>query len=268
MSLLTSIFTQRFLDAADGKLPEIHGPRKLRPKTIDVLNFPIIEKYFGKAHWITPGLWFGPIMAWGLYRGWTDVATGPLKTIGLFFTGWFILSFVEYCLHRWLFHMAAGDSPWGRVRAFLIHGYHHDFPEDEYRLVLPPLFIWPPAALVIIAYWFGTGPHLAPPLIAGSAVGYVAYDWVHYYTHHARPTSGVGKWLRRYHMVHHFKYPEACYGVSMPTWDLVFGTFKPIGTISEREQTEQVISQVWAERPTRGSTEAMPHDAPSPDAQH
>jgi sterol desaturase/sphingolipid hydroxylase (fatty acid hydroxylase superfamily) len=35
---------------------------------------------------------------------------------------------------------------------------------------------------------------------------------------------GVLKYLKRHHMMHHFKTPQARYGVSSPVWDVVFGT--------------------------------------------
>ncbi len=55
--------------------------------------------------------------------------------------------------------------------------------------------------------------------------GYLAYDWTHYYTHHFRPRRGLGKWLRTYHLRHHYHDPNAYFGISSPLWDLLFGTF-------------------------------------------
>ena len=34
----------------------------------------------------------------------------------------------------------------------------------------------------------------------------------------------VGKWLRKWHLAHHFKESGKGYGVSSPLWDFVFGT--------------------------------------------
>jgi sterol desaturase/sphingolipid hydroxylase (fatty acid hydroxylase superfamily) len=30
--------------------------------------------------------------------------------------------------------------------------------------------------------------------------------------------------VKRYHMLHHFRTPDARFGVSSPLWDIVFGT--------------------------------------------
>jgi sterol desaturase/sphingolipid hydroxylase (fatty acid hydroxylase superfamily) len=61
-------------------------------------------------------------------------------------------------------------------------------------------------------------------LSAGFFIGYLTYDMTHYYLHHRRPTTAVGRKLRELHMRHHFQDHERGYGVSAPYWDNVFGT--------------------------------------------
>ena len=61
---------------------------------------------------------------------------------------------------------------------------------------------------------------------AGALAGYVCYDMIHYATHHFAMRDGVWKFLKRYHMMHHFKTPEQGFGVSSPLWDLLFGTLR------------------------------------------
>jgi sterol desaturase/sphingolipid hydroxylase (fatty acid hydroxylase superfamily) len=39
-----------------------------------------------------------------------------------------------------------------------------------------------------------------------------------------KPRTETGARLRKHHYLHHFKTPEARYGVSTPLWDMVFGT--------------------------------------------
>lgn len=46
----------------------------------------------------------------------------------------------------------------------------------------------------------------------------------HYVVHHVKPRTEMGARLRRHHYLHHFKSPDARYGVSTPLWDYVFGT--------------------------------------------
>jgi sterol desaturase/sphingolipid hydroxylase (fatty acid hydroxylase superfamily) len=50
------------------------------------------------------------------------------------------------------------------------------------------------------------------------------YDLTHYATHHFPMRGGYAKFLKRYHMQHHYKTPNQRFGVSSPLWDWVFGT--------------------------------------------
>lgn len=224
MNPVKSLLTQELIDTALGRNPP--DQRKPRPKTINVFKNEFLEKYFARAHWITPGLWFFPIAAWGLYSGFTNPLLSPLTVVGLFLGGWLFWSLVEYMLHRFLFHSLTPTEE--HPENYLAHAYHHDFPDDSTRLVMVPIGSWPLAVIFSSLFRLVLGPNLWFPAFAGAAVGYVAYDWVHYYTHHARPTGGIGRWMRMYHLQHHFDHSPTRYGVSSPLWDFVFGTYKPI----------------------------------------
>lgn len=221
--MLKSLFTDELIDTALGRNPP--DKRKDRPKTINVFKNEFIEKYLARAHWVTPGLWFLPIAAWGLYTGFTNPALSALTVVGLFFGGWLFWSLLEYVLHRFVFHSLTPteDHP----ENYLVHTYHHDFPDDATRLVMVPIGSWPLGVLFAAAFRLLLGGTLWFPAFAGACVGYVAYDWVHYYTHHARPAGGIGRWMRMYHLQHHFDHSPTRYGVSSPLWDVVFGTYKP-----------------------------------------
>lgn len=214
-------FTQECLDTADGKIKIPKG--KNRPLRIQVYKNQFIEKWFAQAHPITPGVWFGWMVAYGLYVALTQMTWW----VGLlaFFGGVMITSLIEYFLHRVVFHFEP-KSERGRLNHFLLHGYHHDFPNDPMRLVLPPIGIWPVAAVVSVVYYLVFGSYFWV-VLGGTALGYIAYDWLHYYTHHFNPKGGPGKWLKKYHMAHHFDSPHHRFGITSPLWDLVFGTFLP-----------------------------------------
>jgi sterol desaturase/sphingolipid hydroxylase (fatty acid hydroxylase superfamily) len=107
---------------------------------------------------------------------------------------------------------------------WIIHGVHHDHPNDPLRLVMPPAVSVPIAALVFLALYaiFGIGP--APGLSGGFFAGYLLYDMTHYYLHHFRPRGRLGRMLRERHMRHHFQDHTRGFGISAPYWDEVFGT--------------------------------------------
>jgi sterol desaturase/sphingolipid hydroxylase (fatty acid hydroxylase superfamily) len=155
--------------------------------------------------------------------------TATLATIlAAFFIGLFLWTLGEYTLHRFLFHYNAKSEKAKRI-FFLFHGVHHAQPQDKTRLVMPfPVSI--PLALVFYGLFYLVlgvllkAPQWVNPLTAGFMVGYLAYDLTHYATHHFPMRSGYAKYIKRYHMAHHYKSPNTRYGVSSPIWDFVFRT--------------------------------------------
>ncbi|HTV34275.1 MAG TPA: sterol desaturase family protein [Methylocella sp.] len=137
--------------------------------------------------------------------------------------GYFIWTLIEYFGHRFLFHTEFPGRFGARIH-FLIHGVHHVHPNDPLRLVMPILLSGPIMliALGVVRLLFGLP--LGYPVLAGFVTGYLAYDLIHYYVHHGAPQTGVGRLLRRAHMLHHFRDPTRNFGVSAPWWDRVFRT--------------------------------------------
>jgi len=118
-------------------------------------------------------------------------------------------------------------EPEGRIGArlhWIIHGVHHDHPNDPMRLVMPPSLSVPLAALFFGLFVLVVGLPLAYPIASGFFAGYLFYDMMHYHVHHHRPRTFLGRKLRELHMRHHFQDHTRGFGVSAPFWDHVFGT--------------------------------------------
>jgi sterol desaturase/sphingolipid hydroxylase (fatty acid hydroxylase superfamily) len=145
-----------------------------------------------------------------------------------FLVGLFLWTFAEYTLHRFVFHFSP-RTPWQEKVTFLFHGIHHLQPQCKTRLVMPPAVSIPMALLfygvfqLILATLLGVS-HWVAPTFAGFVTGYLIYDMTHYATHHFPMRRGVWKYLKRYHMLHHYKTPDRRFGVSSPLWDIVFNT--------------------------------------------
>jgi sterol desaturase/sphingolipid hydroxylase (fatty acid hydroxylase superfamily) len=164
---------------------------------------------------------------------WRAVATRPADVswvyipIG-FVLGVFLWTLAEYVGHRFLFHY---DPKGERMQAifFTFHGVHHAQPQLKTRLVMPPAVSIPAAIVFYLLFSLVFGvllgmPHWVAPIYSGFILGYLCYDMIHYATHHWPMRAGYLKFLKRYHMMHHFKKPDAYYGVSSPLWDMVFRT--------------------------------------------
>ena len=178
--------------------------------------------FFSRVHPAIPAIVFVPVivaMEWlGAGRGYAawELALFSLAGIGIW-------TLTEYWLHRLFFHWEP-DNAFGHRMHFIIHGIHHDHPNDKLRLVMPPAVSIPLAAAFLGLFVLVFGTPLAFPIFGGFILGYLAYDYTHYYVHHAVPKSKFGKRLREHHMRHHFQDHRFGYGVSSPAWDVVFRT--------------------------------------------
>jgi sterol desaturase/sphingolipid hydroxylase (fatty acid hydroxylase superfamily) len=145
-----------------------------------------------------------------------------------FVLGLFLWTFTEYAIHRFVFHFPP-RSPWQERVSFLFHGVHHAQPQMKTRLVMPPVVSLPLALISYGLFYLVAGVLLGAlnwvsVIFSGFIIGYLAYDMIHYATHHFPMRRGIGKFLKRYHMQHHAKTPNQRYGVSSPLWDIVFRT--------------------------------------------
>ena len=198
--------------------------KKHNGESIRIFKNPILES-FTHVHPIVPLVLWTPVILFLLYRGATVHSISTMEFFSLFFFGIILWTFMEYMLHRFVFHWDAKSSA-GKYFVFLFHGLHHDDPQDPTRLVMPPvpailifMVLWALFALVFPAKYLGV-------IMAFFMVGYLCYDYIHYATHHFAMTSKVGKYLRKYHLQHHYAGERSKYGVSNPFWDYVFGTTK------------------------------------------
>jgi sterol desaturase/sphingolipid hydroxylase (fatty acid hydroxylase superfamily) len=141
----------------------------------------------------------------------------------LFLSGVLLWTLAEYLIHRFIFHMGGG-APWQERMKFVAHGVHHDYPNDSRRLVMPPAVSIPLAIVSYSLFYFVWGPGYVFPFYAGFVFGYLVYDMLHFAFHHIPMTGRIPKYLRAYHLRHHFKDDGTAYGVSSPLWDYVFGT--------------------------------------------
>lgn len=175
------------------------------------------------VHPIVPLLFWSPFAGWLLWRTF-DVHHLPLAAVsGIAVLGLVVWTLTEYLAHRFLFHFPA-RSRLGKWLVFMFHGVHHDAPRDKTRLVMPPAG----AVLLMLLFWLIFSlfvPHpWIEPFVAFFVIGYLIYDYIHYATHHFPMRNPVARYLKRYHMQHHFSGEDGRFGVSSPFWDIVFGT--------------------------------------------
>ncbi len=181
---------------------------------------PLLDK-LSRVHWSMPLFVYIPIIV--LLGVWSFQAFSFAVVFISTMIGYLIWTLTEYFGHRYPFHYKHA-SKFGERIHFLVHGVHHDHPSDPLRLVMPVLLSGPIMLIALLVVRILFGLPFGYPVLMGFIIGYLAYDMVHYYTHHAEPTTRIGLTLRRLHLMHHFRDPTRGFGVSAPWWDYVFGT--------------------------------------------
>src|SRR5918998_184241 len=176
---------------------------------------------FTRVHPVVPVVIFAPAIA--LLFAFGAARAGALNAVALAMGGYAVWTLTEYWLHRVVFHFEPERGLGARLH-WMLHGVHHDHPNDPLRLVMPPSASVPLATAFCLVFWLVLGSDHAPAFSAGFLGGYLAYDMVHYHVHHHRPRTALGRRLRELHMRHHFQDDERGFGVSAPWWDRVFGT--------------------------------------------
>jgi sterol desaturase/sphingolipid hydroxylase (fatty acid hydroxylase superfamily) len=174
-----------------------------------------------RVHPAVPVLLYLPVIVVLFITGAGRLGFGYAVALAL--GGYAAWTLTEYWLHRIVFHFEPEDGLGAKMH-WMIHGVHHDHPNDPLRLVMPPSASIPLAVVFLSAFWLVLGADAATAFGAGFLSGYLAYDMIHYHVHHHRPKTWVGRKLRELHMRHHFQDDETGFGVSAPYWDHVFRT--------------------------------------------
>lgn len=151
-----------------------------------------------KAPWFMVPIGYSPPVLYSLYMMYHyNSLDSPFLIFMEILAGIIYWTFGEYMLHRFLFH---GEEYWMRLIPFnkyvwtlhfLFHGIHHAFPQDRYRLVMPPV----PGYLLGYHFFYLPLTWLLPVghlynVVFGAMIGYETYDLMHYFMHHSNPKSG------------------------------------------------------------------------------
>jgi 4-hydroxysphinganine ceramide fatty acyl 2-hydroxylase len=190
-------------------------------ETVRMFESDFME-FFSRVHPVIPLALYLPVVGYMLYVSSWQRHFSFVAVAALFLLGVLLWTLIEYLIHRYIFHYQP-RTRWGKQLHFVIHGVHHDYPNDARRLVMPPV-ISIPLAFLFFGLFFLIFGSLAPAVFAGLVFGYVCYDMLHYATHHLAMKRGVWLWLKQYHLRHHFKDDHVGYGISSPLWDYIFRT--------------------------------------------
>jgi 4-hydroxysphinganine ceramide fatty acyl 2-hydroxylase len=164
----------------------------------------------------------------------------------------------EYGFHRFAFH--AGPSRFAFVRKLQhrLHYDHHAEPDRLDLLFLPLWFVVPNLAVTALIFALAFGPMVVASAMLGVVFAILHYEWVHYVAHIPyRPRTPIGRWIKQYHLRHHFISEKFWFGVSNPALDLLGGTFRQARDVVRSTTTRKLFGSppiVIASPRRRGSS--------------
>jgi len=194
--------------------PDNHG-------SAHMFKNPVLER-LSRTHILIPITLFLAVGGYSLYYGISNTSIAAGVGILLVVAGFISFTFVEYMMHRYLYHMLPTNKVKDKVQ-YTIHGVHHDYPKDKDRLAMPPFVSGLYAVILYYLFTFLMGDY-ALYFLPGFLIGYALYLGVHYIVHAYQPPKNFLKVLWVNHAIHHYKDPDVAFGVSVPIWDYVFGT--------------------------------------------
>ncbi|CDW91265.1 fatty acid-2 hydroxylase [Stylonychia lemnae] len=192
-------------------------------RSVKVFSNDFME-FFVKTPWYHLVIFYFPFIYTYIIESRQDIIQDAIW----FSFGIFYWSFLEYLIHRFVFHAEKYWLPYNKafkVVHFLGHGMHHAFPNEPKATLVPVLL-----GYILVKAMLDPFIRLLLPdnvediFIAGTLFGYVIYDLIHHFIHQSQFNGGYMKTVKLYHMQHHYKSGWAGFGVTHKFWDIVFRT--------------------------------------------
>lgn len=193
-----------------------------KSETIRMFENPLLER-LSHVHPATPFVIYIPVIGALMYFAVTASALSAGEIFAAFAAGMLFWTFIEYFLHRFIFHIPQTNRVFKAIY-FYSHGIHHDAPRDATRLVMPPGASIPLAVALFFLFRYAS-PVYYLPFMGGFITGYVIYDFLHFSVHFFQFKSAYFKMIRRNHMMHHYRAPRKNFGFTSPFWDYIGGSY-------------------------------------------
>jgi dihydroceramide fatty acyl 2-hydroxylase len=135
-----------------------------------------------------------------------------LRYIVMFALGLFAWTLIEYGIHGVLSHIFT-------TFATPLHDEHHRDPHAVFTVGA-----WLPMVLISAIIFGIFGITITTTIWLGIVAGFLAYEFLHYRMHFARPLCAIEDRMRTRHLAHHFRDPAQIFGVTNGIWDRAFGS--------------------------------------------
>ena len=147
----------------------------------------------------------------------------------LLFSGWLSWTFIEYFNHRFRMH---GNGDTSKVIGYQRHILHHHHP-TEIKITLVQRFFLFIGDLLLITLCIIFKNWIL--LFTGFYTGFVIYTLMHWFLHR-KISARLFPEVHQFHIHHHCKHPDKCFGVTVTWWDHLFDTIPH----HQKEITERI----------------------------
>jgi 4-hydroxysphinganine ceramide fatty acyl 2-hydroxylase len=150
----------------------------------------------------------------------------------------------EYTTHRFLLHAEPSGNAFVHGLQRRLHYDHHVEPAKLELLFLPPWALLPSLGIFGTAYAILTrDAGTVASLTFGNLLGLIYYEWVHYVAHIPyKPKTRYGRYIKKYHLWHHFKNEKLWFGVTNPSMDHVYGTYLDVADANRSSSTRVLFN--------------------------
>ena len=135
----------------------------------------------------------------------------------LFFTGWVAWTWVEYHFHRFVLHHKTGK---GKTSTSKSHQHHHIDPSQFETTLLHRILLF---IFSCVFFYISNRLNNYFTLFSGFFWGWAAFCYIHYLLHQNWTKAFIPR-HHEFHIAHHCKYTDKCFGVSVMWWDILFDT--------------------------------------------
>lgn len=142
--------------------------------------------------------------------------------------------FMEYFTHLYFLHLPMPKTTETKLQKYYalflqnIHHYHHKDPKNvdfifaQIWLTLPALFF--DTAFV---YFFSRSVAITTVVITFMVFYYLFYELCHFTAHSSyTPKTKYFQYMKKYHILHHYKNENYWYGITSPLGDHIFGRYR------------------------------------------
>src|SRR5262245_52704913 len=133
-------------------------------ETVRMFDSDFME-FFSRVHPAVPMILYLPVVGFMIYVALWRQELPMLVVAGFFLLGILLWTLSEYLIHRYIFHYQPKTRVGKRLH-FIIHGVHHDYPNDARRLVMPPS-VSVPLAFLFYAIFLVVFGRFTPSAFAG-----------------------------------------------------------------------------------------------------